>query len=382
MHPQTSSSLFEVMVKEDTPPKTSPGSSNIRESARETLARRLFMNKIPRFFHSIEQYNLCEAIIINYTLTEQRGRTSIFGTYTWLLCAAGFAVCLISRPNVCSEALRQSLRLCAETLIPSIFPFLIVNSLISCAGGIELAARILGKPFSLLFGVSGNLCAPFLIGLLSGFPSGGAAVASVYERGGCTKSEAERALAFCSNTGPAFAVAGIGGMLGGIRYGTVIYTVQIVCALLVSFILPGRGASEFAMLPMPEQERRGIFVNAVRGAVIPMLNICAFVLAFSPVVALVREALASVGASALVTAGILSSLELTNACAFITSFLPRSLALPFCALAVCWSGFCVHAQTKAEIVDAGLSIKYCILGKLFMGLSAFVITWFAGGFFI
>ncbi len=274
--------------------------------------------------------------------------------------------------------MKRTLELCANTLIPSILPFLAVNSIFSGAGGIDLAARILGRPFSKLFGVSGNLCAPFLVGLISGFPSGATAVAEVYTRGGCTRTEAERALAFCSNTGPAFAVAGIGGMLGGVKMGAAVYCIQIFCAWLSSLILPGRGASELALLSPNRKEQKDVFINAVTGTVKPMLNICAFVLIFSPVAALVQSFLMRSGAGDTVCALSLSFIEITNACAFITSTFPSRLALPFCSLAVCWSGLCVMAQTKAEVADFGLSMKYCIAGKLFMAVSAFVISCFIG----
>ena len=293
----------------------------------------------------------------------------------WLAASAAFAVCLIARPDICASSVKSSLELCIRTLIPSIFPFLVVNSILSGAGGIELAAGLVGKPFSALFGVSGNLCAPFLIGLISGFPSGGSAVAEVYSRGGCTKEEAERSLAFCSNTGPAFAVAGIGGMLGSVRYGLAIFAVQIICAFLCAFILPGRGASRKAMIDLPRKRRGNLFVSAVGGAVIPMLNICAFVLIFSPLTALLRALLCRLGASLGVTAVLLSFIEITGACDFISSFLPMSLALPLCSLAVCWSGICVHTQTLSAVAESGLSMKYCIVGKLFMGSCAFLIMW-------
>ncbi len=163
--------------------------------------------------------------------------------------------------------------------------------------------------------------------------------------------------------------------------GAAIYCIQIFCAWLSSLFLPGRGASELALLSPYRKEQKDVFVNAVTGTVKPMLNICAFVLIFSPLTALVRSFLSYCGADDILCALSLSFIEITNACAFITSALPSRLALPFCSLAVCWSGLCVMAQTKAEVAEYGLSMKYCIAGKLFMAISAFVISCLIGVFF-
>lgn len=222
------------------------------------------------------------------------------------------------------------------------------------------------------------MCAPFITGLASGFASGGAAVSELYGQGGCTRAEAERALALCTNAGPAFVIAGVGAMLGGVRYGVILYAVQLASLLLCSLILPGRGTGKAPPLPI-KREKGGLLVRAVCGAVLPMLNICAFVVVFSPIVALLRALLCRLGAPPCITAALLSLVEITNACAYISSYLPTRLALPFCSLAVCWSGLCTHAQILYTVSMEGLSIKYCIAGKLFSGACAFVISWLICG---
>ena len=335
------------------------------------------MNIPLRLSHTIKQYNLCEAIFINYSVLADKRRlrfdTCVYSSALWLLFCAVFALCLILFPEVCTNALRNALTLLFHDLIPSIFPFITLNALFSSSGGIESAARLLGRVFSRLFKTSGNLCAPFLIGLISGFPSGAESAAEVYMRSGCNKTEAERALAFCTNAGPAFVIAGLGGMLGDIGYGALIYVVQILSAFITARLFGSRSASD---IPMPDIPRKGnaSFVGSVTGSVIPMLNICAFVLIFSPIAALTDIGLSRLGAPAIIRGFALSLIELTNASAFITANLPMSLALPLCSFAVCWSGLCVHAQTSAAVADSRLSLKFYLAGKLFSAITAFLLT--------
>ena len=292
-----------------------------------------------------------------------------------LLCSVCFAVCLLARSDICTEAVRKAVRLCLDTLIPALFPFLVLNGLFLGAGGAGLAARTLGGAFSRVFKVSPALCAPFVIGATAGFPSGAAAVARVYSEGGCTKDEAERALAFSSNSGPAFAVGGLGAMLGDLKTGALIWAVQLLSALLLARVIPRRAASDGPLTRADPPDKPGILTRAVTGAVTPMLNICAFVLIFAPVTALISRGLTLIGAPAALTGGILSVLELTNGSVFACSALSRRAAAAVCAFAVSWSGLCVCAQTASCVSEAGLSLKYYVPGKFFMGAVSAAAVW-------
>ena len=298
----------------------------------------------------------------------------------YLCCSISFGACLLIRADVCTDAVRGAVRLCLDTLIPTLFPFIVLNGIFLGAGGAELAARTLGRVFSRVFKVSPSLCAPFFIGLTAGFPSGAAAVARVYSNGGCSKNDAERALAFSSNAGPAFAIGGIGALLGDIRLGGVIYAAQTVSAVLLARLLPrgkNEGAGDEAPVPAPAP---GLLTRAVTGAVTPMLCVCAFVIVFAPVTALLGRGLELAGLPALPRSAILSAVELTNGAAFAASALTRRAAAAVCAFGLSFSGLCVHAQTASYTTDAGLSLKYFIPGRLFMGALSAAMVWFAAGY--
>lgn len=336
------------------------------------------MNNLLSCLHTIQQYNLCEAIFINYTVSaRQKNRAldvNIVSSAVWLFSCAAFVLSLLLLPELCSSAVTDSLKLCATRLIPSIFPFLVVNTIFSSSGGINGAARLFGRLFSKLFGTSGNLCVPFLVGLISGFPSGAESTSEMYQKNGCSKDEAERALAFCSNTGPAFAVAGIGGLLGNIKYGILIYSAQIISAWITALLLKRKAKTDVLPNSFTNAAQSPSFIKAVTGSVIPMLNICAFVVIFAPIAALCDHVLSNIGAPEIIRAFVLCLIEITNAAAFTSSHFAVNTALPLCAFAVCWSGLCVHSQTAAAVSKSGLSLKYYLSGKLFMGITAFIIT--------
>lgn len=97
----------------------------------------------------------------------------------------------------------------------SLFPFLVISSYIIASGTADTIGKILRKPFGAMFGISGELAPAFIIGLISGYPAGAMTAAELVRNKKCDSDSASRALAFCSNTGPAFLIGGIGaGLLG------------------------------------------------------------------------------------------------------------------------------------------------------------------------
>jgi hypothetical protein len=107
---------------------------------------------------------------------------------------------LLMWPQAAAQGAREGLKLCAEVAIPALFPFLVLTSMAVSLG----AAAVLGK---LLLPVTGPLfrlggaSSALALGLLGGYPAGAQAVRSLYEQGQCSRTQAERALAFCNNCG-------------------------------------------------------------------------------------------------------------------------------------------------------------------------------------
>ena len=78
--------------------------------------------------------------------------------------------------------MRRGIELCLASVIPALFPFFVVSSLLVSLGA-GRAARILERPFRALFRCGGAGAAAFLLGMLGGYPVGAATVASLVRQG-------------------------------------------------------------------------------------------------------------------------------------------------------------------------------------------------------
>ena len=71
------------------------------------------------------------------------------------LLLAAFAAALLAAPAEASDAARQGLSLCLQTVLPSLFPFFVLSSLVVASGAADGSGRVLAPLMRPLFGVSG-----------------------------------------------------------------------------------------------------------------------------------------------------------------------------------------------------------------------------------
>ena len=274
---------------------------------------------------------------------------------------AAFALLLLLRPEAAEEAVRGGLALCFQTVVPSLFPFFVVVSLLLQLGLGRWLGRLFAPFMEPLFHLSGAAAAPLIAGLIGGYPSGARTAAELYREGTLTREEAERCLCFVNNCGPAFALSFIGtAVLRSERAGLALYLIHALAALLTGLLLCRRGRRGRAATPPPPLPRKGfseMFTTAVTSSFAATLNICAFV-------ALFRAAAGVLPAH--LPAAALGFFELVTGAA---SLRPGRTGFVAAAAMLGWGGLSVHCQTLSVIGD--LSPRRHWLGKAVQaGLSA------------
>lgn len=273
----------------------------------------------------------------------------------------GGAVWLVTDPGAAAAA-GEGLALCASSVIPALFPFLAVSSMLMSMGLGELLAAPLSGLMA-LYGLPGEAAAAPVLGLIGGYPTGARTAAGLYRDGVLTRSETEQLLAFCSNANPAFLITVLGvGIFGSVRVGVWLWIIHITAALTTG-LLVGRhkgGASARARRSVFRAARfSDALVEGVRSALQGTLNVCAFVVFFR-VLALPLRRMG--GTAGMILAGMT---ELFSA----VSLLPAGrTGFIFAAGFAGWGGVSVLCQTAALLSGTGLSLRYHLRGKALQGI--------------
>lgn len=302
-----------------------------------------------------------------------------------LLCAAAT---LVLHPQEASSAMRSGLSLCGNVIVPALFPFLVLSSLVVELGMSRYFGRLLEPVMAPLFRVNGSCATALALGFLGGYPIGAQTAIHLYQSGQCSRTEAERLLAFCNNCGPAFILGVVGaGIFGSGKIGLLLYLAHIAASLLVGFLFRWYKPQERSLHTRRQHTHiqaisfPKAFTHSVLKAMQSSLNICAFILFF----AVVLEMLSTTGMMDLLSEILtllltpfgfdhqsirrllIGLLEMSSGVSALSGQSP-STQLPVAAFILGWAGLSVHCQVMTFLSGSGLSLYTYLVGKFLHGL--------------
>lgn len=292
-----------------------------------------------------------------------------------------FSLALILRnSDVAIEYMSRGLRLCAATVVPSLFPFMVLSDLIVSSGAATALGRALRTPMRFLFGVSGEGGCAVILGALCGFPIGAKTALAVYDAGRISKRELERLLTFSNNPSSAFIISAVGVSLFGSReLGYKLYAATLISAAIVGIaqnlfsrkkIGINNANSSVATASLQTAGLSvGDFTRAITSSAMGVIKICAFVVFFTAFLGTLGSALSAASLPPALVALMFGLFELTGGVAEAAA-LPREVGAVIAAFISGWSGFSVHFQIMSICSDRGISFKPYFLAKFAQGIVA------------
>lgn len=272
---------------------------------------------------------------------------------------------------------KETMNLCFETIIPTLFPFFVCSGILIYSGFCEILAKMFRFCMKPLFRVSPAGASAFVLGIISGYPLGAITAGELYENNYISKTEAERLLAFCNNSGPLFILGAVGAAVySDVKIGAVLYLTHIAASITVGIIFRFYKKSNFTAPPTvmttPKRDAGEIFNIALQNAVRNILTVCGAVVFFGTVSRLALNLLPLGDTVYAVLSGIAEFANGTAAIANLT--LPIASKLVLTAFIVGFAGFCVHMQVIAVIAKYRLSLVPYFIGKLLHGILAAMYT--------
>lgn len=332
-----------------------------------------------------------------YTISIRRNILSI------VLVLFTISLVIFSRSNL--ESAKIGLALWANNVVPSLFPFFIATELLSHTNVVSIIGRYFNKFMKPIFNVPGEGAFAFIMGIISGYPTGAKIVVDLREKGICTKTEAERLLAFTNNSGPLFILGTVGvSLFGNTSIGLLLLISHILAGFTVGFLFRfwkrnSENTSITTSYSISKSKTQKVsFSNlgeiisiSIKNSISTIFVIGGFVVLFSVILSILDKSniikiISSIISPFTNLLGINSNfipgfingfIELTNGVKQVASIACRSLStnIILCSFLLGFGGLSVLLQVFSVISKSDISIFPYFLGKLLQGIIASVYTY-------
>lgn len=295
----------------------------------------------------------------------------------------GFTFFLLFYSNSNIKAVNKALNLFLNKVFPSLFPFFIAIDLLSHTDVITMLNHLLSPFMNKVFNVSGSGSFPFIMGLISGYPTGAKIISNFRKNNICSKNDCEKLLAYTNNSGPLFILGTVGsGFFLSNEIGYLLLITHILASITVGIIFRNyRSTNNRSVENTVTELSFNNFSAILSNSIFSSLKTCGMILGFIIFFALIINILLTsrilhifnfLPFSDWITGCLISSLEITNGLNFISSISCKniSLNLIFSAFFLGYGGLSVLLQVYSIISETDLSIKPYVVGKFLHGLIA------------
>lgn len=194
-----------------------------------------------------------------------------------------FAAIAVSVDKNSQNAVKDGIYLWAAAVLPALFPYLVITSLVS---SLKITGKISAalSPFTeKLWGVNGNCGYALFISLMSGYPVGAKCVSDLKIKGLTGDAESVRAAALCSSSSPVFLIGSVGNLtFNSPLFGLLLFITHIISVFSVGFLFSfyKRQERPVKATHAPRGGTDNVFYESVYQAVISVLVVGGIITVF------------------------------------------------------------------------------------------------------
>lgn len=284
---------------------------------------------------------------------------------TLILVTLGLAV-LILDGTTAMEGARSGLEVCLQTVLPSLFPFLFLSSILT-----EALSTVNHKRHSVisqLYGIPKGTEGILVTGLLGGYPVGAKCVREAVAQSQLSSVEAERMLVFCNATGPAFLFGITSNIFEQQWIPWCLWGIHLLSGLYIARL--SKSTTQSVVLEISTVHRS--VPQQLRQALRVMGEICGWVVLMRTVITVAQRLFLWRLPESLVLL-VTGALEISNGCIALAEVRNIGLRFVLCSIFLNFGGLCVAMQTHS--VSAGIKQRRYLHGKCLQALAGFTMAY-------
>ena len=254
---------------------------------------------------------------------------------------------------------QEAIYICYNTVIPSLFIFMVFTSYLSSVKGCEILALPFIPLFRLLNIHDKKIILYCVLSILSGFATGGYFLNRIKTEFNCNPNMLGVVSILVSCNSPAFVIVAVGAnMFGNIYSGIILYCSVLLSCFITAFIFSFLFPYHTVHSVKTDITRHSDLSYSITDSVYAIVNICGVVIFSYSVCKVISLYIQNTAVS--VAFSILS--EVTSACRIIIDSYGKNLYLICAALAFCPVSTCI--QLKSPIISRDFSLKILLLSKI------------------
>ncbi|MGN0578693.1 MAG: hypothetical protein ACI4J4_08735 [Ruminiclostridium sp.] len=271
--------------------------------------------------------------------------------------AAGSGILITVFSRETSASVVNSIHICVNAIIPSMFAFMAISSYIISSG----LYRYISAPFYFILKkvirLDRQSFSIFILSLIGGYPTGIKLISEITAQNKNYSAIAEKLSAICYCVSPPFAITMLGlGIFGSEEAGVIIYISNVLACLTAAIVFT-------RIFPIDadnyrQEEKSGGLIAAVNGTAASLITVCAVIVAFNVLLTAFQCVMGLFSAE--IPCGILGLFEISN---LLKIQNPSASLLPFVSAASSFGGVCVLVQCAA-LTKNQFSLKYFLAVRL------------------
>ena len=312
-----------------------------------------------------------------------------------------FTICLIIFSSSNLVAAKAGLNLWATSVVPSLFPFFVATELLVNTHIPYILGKLLNNIMQPIFNVSGEGSFAFIMGIISGYPTGAKIACDFLEKNILTKEECERLLSFTNNSGPLFIIGTVGiNMFGNSTIGLLLFITHLLSCVTVGFIFRFWKINHSLNKTLKSNSCKTKEINlsnlgeiisdSIYKSIYTIMMIGGFVVLFSVIISIFKASkflnmlvsfispcLKAIGIPPTFIAPFITGIiEITNGIALMSNIHIKAISINIIltSFLLGFGGISIFLQVYSIVSKKDLSIKPYIIGKILQALFSAIYT--------
>lgn len=286
----------------------------------------------------------------------------------FVIVIVGFLV-ICERKNV-SQTVSESLNICGNIIIPSLFPFMVLSTFALNVGVFDVENKAVAFVMKKVFNLPYISFSAIVFGFVGGYPVGAKIVSELYESEKISSSDAKHLMSFCVNAGPAFIVSAVGEMILHSKKAGYLILISCCVSSLITGVLYARLKKVKDIAYQNKFSKKMSvsdgFVYSVSSSCNGIVSICGWILVFSVFSVIIRIFITNekvemiFDSLAEITTGLTSAVELGG--------------IVFAAACISFGGICIAFQLLPYIKKCEMKITEYLRFRIFNAVLTFFVS--------